>query len=65
MKTKAEIKANRKWKAANKDKQRLYRYRSYARKFIRDMSSKEDLEELKGLIRDREKEIQKISCHIG
>lgn len=57
MKTKAEIKANRKWKAANKDKQRLYRYRSYARKFIRDMSSKEDLKELKGLIRDREKEI--------
>lgn len=57
MKTKAEIKANRKWKAANKDKQRLYRYRSYARKFIRDMASTEDLEELKGLIRDREKEI--------
>lgn len=57
MKTKAEIKANQKWKAANKDKQRLYRYRSYARKFIRDMSAKEDLEELKGLIRDREKEI--------
>ncbi len=57
MKTKAEIKANQKWKAANKDKQRLYRYRSYARKFIRDMATKEDLEELKGLIRDREKEI--------
>lgn len=57
MKTKAEIKANQKWKAANKDKQRLYRYRSYTRKFIRDMSSKEDLEELKGLIREREKEI--------
>lgn len=56
MKTKAEIKANQKWKAANKDKQRLYRYRSYARKFIRDMATKEDLEELKGLIRDREKE---------
>lgn len=57
MKTKAEIKANQKWKAANKDKQRLYRYRSYARKFIRDMATKEDLEELKGLIHDREKEI--------
>lgn len=57
MKTKAEIKANQKWKAANKDKQRLYRYRSYARKFIRDMATTEDLEELKGLILDREKEI--------
>ena len=57
MKTNAEIKANQKWKAANKDKQRLYRYRSYARKFIRDMSTTEDLEELKGLIHDREKEI--------
>lgn len=56
MKTKAEKAANERWKAANKDKQRLYRYRSYARKFIRDMASKEDLEELKGLIRDREKE---------
>ena len=57
MKTKAEIKANQKWKATNKDKQRLYRYRSYARKFIRDMATTEDLEELKGLIRDREQEI--------
>lgn len=60
MKTKAEIKANERWKAANKDKQRLYRYRSYARKFIRDMATPEDLNEFKELIRDREKEEKKI-----
>ncbi|GHV97761.1 hypothetical protein lacNasYZ03_10580 [Lactobacillus nasalidis] len=60
MKTKAEKAANERWKAANKDKQRVYRYRSYARKFIRDMATAEDLQEFKALIHDREEKEKKV-----
>ena len=49
----AQLKANKKWNDKNKDKQRVYRYRSYARKFIRDQATEDDLKELQELIDKR------------
>ncbi len=49
----AQRKANKKWNDKNKDKQRVYRYRSYARKYVRDIANKEDLEELQKMIAER------------
>ena len=43
MVSEAQLKAAKKLNDKNKDKQRIYRYRSYARKFIRDLSDDDDL----------------------
>lgn len=53
MVTKAEKRAKKKWDAKNKDKNRIYRYRSYARKFVRDLATEDDLKELQELINKR------------
>lgn len=53
MVSEAQLKANKKWNDKNKDKQRVYRYRSYARKFIRDLATEDDLKELQELIAKR------------
>ena len=53
MVSEAQLKANKKWNDKNKDKQRIYRYRSYARKFIRDLATEDDLKELQELIDKR------------
>ncbi len=53
MVSKAQLKANKKWNDKNKDKQRIYRYRSYARKFVRDLATYDDLKELQELIQER------------
>lgn len=45
--------AKKKWDDKNKDKNRIYRYRSYARKFIRDLATDDDLKELGELIHKR------------
>lgn len=37
----------------NKDKNRIYRYRSYARKYVRDIASQDDLLELRKMIDER------------
>ena len=49
----SQLKAAKKWNDKNKDKQRVYRYRSYARKFIRDLATNDDLKELDELIHNR------------
>ncbi|KRM19491.1 hypothetical protein FC40_GL000035 [Ligilactobacillus hayakitensis DSM 18933 = JCM 14209] len=49
----AQKKANQKWKEANKEKQKIYRYRAQAKKFIRDFATEKDLEELLQLIEER------------
>ena len=49
----AQLKAAKKWNDKNKDKQRVYRYRSYARKFIRDLATDDDLRELQKMIDKR------------
>ncbi|MBD8084919.1 hypothetical protein HUK45_01340 [Limosilactobacillus sp. c9Ua_26_M] len=53
MVSEAQLKANKKWNDKNKDKQRIYRYRSYARKFIRDLATDDDLKELQEMIQER------------
>lgn len=53
MVSEAQLRANKKWSDKNKDKQRIYRYRSYARKFIRDLATEDDLKELEELIHKR------------
>lgn len=49
----ARRRATKKWNDKNKDKQRIYQYRSYARKFIRDLATEQDLKELQMLINQR------------
>lgn len=49
----AKLKANRKWAKKNKGKQRVYLYRSHAKKFIREIASEDDLKELRKMIDDR------------
>lgn len=49
----AKKKANKKWNDKNKDKTKIYRYRSSAKKYVRDLASKDDLLELKAMIDER------------
>lgn len=46
MVSEARKRANEKWNEANKEKMKVYRYRSQAKKFIKDFATKEDLEEM-------------------
>ncbi|MCR1891398.1 hypothetical protein NSA16_09475 [Ligilactobacillus murinus] len=54
--TEAQNRATKKWGDKNKDKQRIYRYRSYARKYVRDIATLDDLKELSQIIDERMKE---------
>lgn len=58
MATEAQIKASAKWKAKNRERNRINNYRSTARNFIKKHSSLKDLEEFKKLIAEREKELK-------
>lgn len=51
--SKAKLASNKRWDDKNKDKKRLYRYRSYARKYVRELASDEDLDEIQQLIDER------------
>ncbi len=53
MVSEAQLRANKKWSDKNKDKQRIYRYRSYARKYVRDIASQDDLLELRKMIDEK------------
>lgn len=53
MTSEAQKRANEKWKAANKEKQKIYRYRSQAKKFINEFASQDDLWELRKMIDDK------------
>ena len=53
MVSEAQQRAKKKWDDKNKYKNRIYRYRSYARKFIRDLATDDDLKELDELIHKR------------
>lgn len=57
MTSEAHKRANKKWKDNNKDRQRVYQYRSYARSYITKMATTEDLDELVKLIDERRKEL--------
>lgn len=56
--TDAQNRATKKWGDKNKDKQRIYRYRSYARKYVRDIATAEDLHELATMIQTRLDEME-------
>ncbi|MCW4387835.1 MULTISPECIES: hypothetical protein [Limosilactobacillus] len=49
----AKLKANKKWTEKNKGKQRVYLYRSHAKKFIREIASDDDLKELRKMIDEK------------
>ncbi|MGF0104387.1 hypothetical protein ACTQ2W_04215 [Ligilactobacillus ruminis] len=49
----AQKKANEKWKAANREKQKIYNYKSKAKKFINEFVSQDDLLELRKMIDDK------------
>ena len=59
--TEAQNRATKKWGDKNKDKQRIYRYRSYARKYVRDIATLDDLKELSQMIDERKIEFKKAS----
>lgn len=49
----AQRKANKKWNDKNKDKQRVYQYRSNAKHFILEMASAKDLDNFTNYIKQR------------
>ncbi|WP_283598214.1 hypothetical protein [Ligilactobacillus saerimneri] len=53
MVSEAQARATKKYQEKNKNQQRLYRYRSYARKYVRELASDDDLLELKNMIDER------------
>lgn len=53
MVTEAQARAKKKWNEKNKEKNRIYRYKSYARKYINDIATQDDLEELQQIIQKR------------
>lgn len=53
MVSEAQKRANEKWKAANKEKQKIYRYRSQAKKFINEFATEDDLVELQRMIKEK------------
>lgn len=57
--SKAQSRANKKWTAKNKDKQRVYQYRSNAKHFILEMASDKDLDNFSEYIKQRREELQK------
>lgn len=57
MKTsKAQLKASAKWDSENKEKKKIIWYRSKSKKFIREMATNEQLDELDRLINQRRKQ---------
>lgn len=53
----AQRRANKKWNDKNKDKQKLYQYRSNAKKFILEMASQKDLDRFAEYIDKRRDEL--------
>lgn len=57
MATEAELRAKKKWKENHKELEKEYRYRSQARKFIRDYANEQDLREFTQLINEKKKKL--------
>ena len=49
----AELSEARRKAEKNKDKQRVYLYRSHAKKFVREIANEDDLKELRKMIDDK------------
>lgn len=57
--TQAKLDANKRYQDQHKEQQRLYRYRSYARKYVKELASESDLLELQARLEERLKELNK------
>ena len=57
-KTEAQAAADKRWEEKNREYASYLKSRSSARSFIRNKATKEDLEELKQLIQERENSLQ-------
>ena len=55
----ARKRANKKWDDSNKEQMKYLRYRSYSKTFINDLANSEDLQVLKELIKEKEKNFKK------
>ena len=55
----ARKRANKKWDDSNKEQIKYLRYRSYSKTFINDLANNEDLQMLKDLIKEKEKNFKK------
>ena len=55
----ARKRANKKWDDSNKEQMKYLRYRSYSKTFINDLAKQEDLQVLKDLIKEKEKNFKK------
>ena len=53
MVSEAQLRANKKWSEKNKDKERIYRYRSDALNFVRVLATADDLKELRKMIDEK------------
>lgn len=58
--TNKQTEANKRWQEKNREKAKYLRNRSTARSFIKSQATKEDIEELKELIKIREFDLNKI-----
>lgn len=57
----AQAEANKRWEAKNKDYSNYLKSRNASRSFIRKKATLEDLEELRQLIGNREREIKECN----
>lgn len=57
--TNKQTEANKRWQEKNREKTKYLRNRSTARSFIKNQATKEDIEELKELIKIREFDLNK------
>ena len=56
--TQAQMRASKKYNENHKQQHRIYSYRSYVRKFIREMATEKDLDEIEQRVKDRRAELQ-------
>ena len=57
--TKKQQEYNRRWAAKNKERKRYLSFKATAKTFIRHYAEPEDLQDLKELIKEKEKNIKK------
>lgn len=55
--TEAQLRAAKKYQAKHKDKQKIYNYRSTARRFIKEYATAKDIAEFKKLLAQRRREL--------
>lgn len=59
--TQAQMRAAMKYQKKHPEQTRMYRYRSYGKKFLKEMATLDDLKVYEEIIRQRRKELTKDS----